>query len=210
VSPDGRSIVLRRFLVLGAALGVMALLPGPAGAEIAQWPGNGHWYEFVEISVPWEDARFMAQSLTYIEDHGHLATITSQGENDFIATTFASGEAEFFAWIAGYEPADDGVWVWGAGPETGTQFSLFGVPTAPYSYANWGGIEPNDFAPGEDFAAMNLGDTYADILPGEWGDAPDPGPDDPVRGYVVEYSPESPVGSRSWSRIKSLFLDRTR
>lgn len=195
----------RRFLLLVVALGVTAVFVEPAGAEIAQWPGNGHWYEFVVISVPWEDARFMAQSLQYQEDYGHLATITSADENDFLATTFASEEAEFFAWFAGYEPEDDGVWVWGAGPEMGTQFSLFGVPTAPFNYANWGGVEPNDFAEGEDYAAINLGDEYAGILPGEWGDAPAPGPDDPVRGYIVEYESESPVEARSWGIIKALY-----
>jgi hypothetical protein len=202
--------VRRRFLVLVVTLGATALLPLLAGAEVAQWPSNGHWYELVVVSVPWEDARFMAQSLQYPEDYGHLATITSADENDFIASTFAAGEAEFFAWFAGYEPADDGVWVWGAGPEFGTQFSLFGVPTAPDDYANWGGVEPNDFAPGEDFAAINLGDEYAGILTGEWADAPAPGPDDPVRGYIVEYEADSPVRAGSWSAIKALYRTRPR
>jgi hypothetical protein len=202
--------VSHRILILGLALGVAALAAQPAGAETAQWPGNGHWYELVIISVPWEDARYMAQSLQYLDGYGHLATITSAEENDFIATAFTSGEAEFFAWFAGYEPNDDGIWVWGAGPEIGVQFSAFGVPTAPYNYANWGGIEPNDYAPGEDYAAINLGAEYAGILPGEWGDAPDPGPTDPIRGYVVEYAPDTPVAPRSWSAIKSMFLEPPR
>ena len=200
----------RRLLVLGITLGVMALLPLSGGAEIAYWSGNGHWYELVAITVPWDHARFMAESLQYLDGHGHLATITSEDENTFIATTLASGEAEFFAWIGGHEPADDGVWVWGAGPEIGTQFSLYAAPTPPDNYANWGGIEPNDFAPGEDFAAVNLGDEYAGILPGEWGDAPDPTPSDPIRGYVVEYAPDSPVAARSWSIIKAMYRSAPR
>ena len=73
-----------------------------------------------------------------------------------------------------------------------------------------GGVEPNDHAPGEDFAAINLGDEYAGILPGEWGDAPDPGPDDPVRGYIVEYAPDTPVEARSWSVIKALYRNGRR
>lgn len=196
--------------VLGVVFAVTAALPQAAGSQPVQWPENGHWYELVSASVSWENARFMAESLQYMEIYGHLVTITSENENTFIATALASGEAEFFAWIGGHEPADDGVWVWGAGPEIGTQFSFYAAPTPPDDYANWGGIEPNDFAPGEDFAAINLGEEYEQILPGEWGDAPDPTPDDPIRGYIVEYAPEDPIEPRSWSVIKALYRGERR
>jgi hypothetical protein len=198
--------------VLGAVIAIAAAVPQIGGAEIAQWAGNGHWYELVEAAVAWEDARFLAQTLQYGDGctYGHLVTITSEGENDFIATALATGEPEFFAWIGGHEPNDDGVWVWGAGPEEGVQFSFYDAATPPDNYANWGGIEPNDFAQGEDYAAVNLGDEFAGILPGEWGDAPDPTPTDPIGGYIVEYAPDTPVEPRSWGVVKALFLGTPR
>jgi hypothetical protein len=159
----------------------------PAFAQPVHFPGNGNHYEFIEGRTIWADARDDAATKSFDGVMGHLVTITSAAENAFLTSTFASGEPEFFSWIGGHEPADDGVWLWGAGPEIGVQFSSGGAPTPPYNYANWGGIEPNDHAPDEDYAAMNLGLTFAGIEPGEWGDAPDPGPDDPILGYLVEY-----------------------
>jgi len=60
----------------------------------------------------------------------HLATITSQAENDFIENEIIS----ITSWIGGFqepgtgEPADDFEWVTGE----------------PFSYTNWDGGEPND------------------------------------------------------------------
>jgi hypothetical protein len=87
------------------------------------------------------------------------------------------------------------VWLWGAGPENGVQFSQGGAATAPYNYVNWAGVEPNDFAPGEDFAAINLGATFASVPPGAWIDSPNPNPSDPIFGFIVEYeAPATGVG----------------
>src|SRR5689334_15900197 len=50
-------------------------------------PANGHWYQvglgfFSEVD--WDEARRAADSLTYNGYPGHLATITSAAEHDFI------------------------------------------------------------------------------------------------------------------------------
>jgi len=169
------------------ALIALVALPAPVIAAPVYFPGNGHSYELVPVQTTWAGARTAASLPTYGGVQGHLATITSAAENNFISTTFASGQAQYFTWIAGYEPNDDGVWRWGAGPENGVQFSNSAVSTPPYNYANWDGIEPNDFAPGEDFLAMNLGATFANIGPGGWGDAPNPNPSDPIKAYIIEY-----------------------
>jgi hypothetical protein len=79
--------------------------------------------------------------------------------------------ANQFSWMWGREPNDDGVWQWVVGPEAGIQFSNFATPTAPFNYANWGGIEPNNNPPGEDFAIFNIGTAFANglIAPGGSG-----------------------------------------
>lgn len=58
-----------------------------------------------------------------MEVSGHLATITSAEENEFINTTFNTGMSRQAAWIGGFEPNDDGVWRWAVGPEANIQFS---------------------------------------------------------------------------------------
>jgi len=170
------------------------LTPASAAAQPVLFQGNGHYYEFVGTQMTWGDARTAAAARSLFGISGHLVTITTSAEDAFLSETFASGQAAFFSWIGGYEPNDDGVWVWGAGPENGTQFAQGAVATPPFNYVNWGGIEPNDFAPGEDFAAMNLGALFAGVPPGAWIDSPNPNPSDPIRGFLVEYETATPVG----------------
>jgi len=188
-------------------IALVALLVAPVGvsASPVYFPGNGHSYELIPVQTTWAGARTAASLPMYGGVQGHLATITSAAENNFISATFATGQAQYFAWIGGYEPNDDGVWRWGAGPENGVQFSNSAVSTPPYNYANWDGIEPNDFAPGEDFLAINLGATFANIGPGGWGDAPNPGPSDPIKAYIVEYETTlSGVNATPSARLKVL------
>lgn len=168
---------------------------GPPDVAPSRFNANGHFYEFVTGRLTWADARIAAAARTYQGLCGHLATITSSAENDFVARTFASGQQRYFAWIAGYEPKDDGVWRWGAGPENGAQFSQVKQPTSPFNYVNWQGAEPNDNAAVEDFAAMNLGATFTNVAPGGWIDSPYPNPADPIEGYIVEYEACPPPDS---------------
>jgi hypothetical protein len=155
------------------------------------WNGNGHYYELVPGNIIWDEARTAAELRSFNGLPGHLATVTSSDENGFIAGNFAISEGARFVWIAGREPADDGVWIWDAGAEAGTQFANGRSATPPYLFANWGGIEPNDFQQGEDYLMMNVGIEFAGIRTGEWADAiAVPNPSDPVLGYIVEYEPE--------------------
>ncbi len=166
-----------------------------AYAVIFEWPvldgGNGNYYDLVPLSgstQTWQESLAEADGLTYLGLPGHLATITSANENAFLNSKFNNGLGSQFAWFAGFEPNDDGIWKWATGPETGIQFSNGVTATPPFNYANWGGIEPNDNKPLEDFAMFNIGTTFASINPGQWADAsPTPSSFDPVVGYLVEY-----------------------
>jgi hypothetical protein len=68
---------------LAAAAVVLSITQAHA-AEAVEWKqsdgGNGHWYQFIpDLTVDWTTASQRAAALG-----GHLATITSQAENDFI------------------------------------------------------------------------------------------------------------------------------
>ncbi len=175
------------------------------------FPGTGHYYEFVQGAVSWADARAAASASTLMGYSGYLVTITSAAENDFVFNTFNTGLSSQFAWIGAAEPLDDGVWRWMDGPEAGAQFSLFATATAPFNYANWGGIEPNDAKVQEDYGMMNIGLAYSVIAPGKWADAP-PTPTiwDPIVGYIVEYVPEPSMASIMTLGVLVAFYRRTR
>lgn len=157
--------------------------------------GTGNYYEFVAApNINWVTARNAAAASSYLGAPGHLATITTLAENNFISATFNNGQSAQFAWLGGSEPNDDGVWRWAVGPEAGTQFSLFNAPTAPFNFANWGGIEPNDAFPNEDYLDFNIGASFAGIAAGQWADAVQtPNQFDHVVGYLVEYETSQAV-----------------
>lgn len=103
------------------------------------WFGNGHYYEFVERSATWEEARDFAAELSFRGANGHLATITSSQELDFIMREFGPLDA----WLGGFQdpeievdpedpefdPAAEG-WQWVTGEE--------------WDFTAWGNGLPDD------------------------------------------------------------------
>lgn len=144
-----------------------------------------HYYQFVEVADPftgennaWWTARDAAAASTNLGYIGHLATITSKAENDFLYDLVEGQYSSGFtgAWLGGKAPEG-----WLVGPEAGQGFG----------YTAWGGIEPNN----QGYAYMNIGTPYSGIGPSDWAD--DGGvnglpeqPGDPVVGYFVEYDIE--------------------
>ncbi|MFZ4750734.1 MAG: M12 family metallo-peptidase [Phycisphaerales bacterium] len=92
--------------------------------------GNGHWYGFTRVAdvLCWNTARFSAQSAG-----GHLATVTSGGENQFVVALAASqnpGVAEGGPFLGGTcQGVPWGQWTW--------------VTGEPFSFTAWGPSEPN-------------------------------------------------------------------
>ncbi len=149
--------------------------------------GSNH-YEFIQVTDPftgdnnaWWTARDAAAAMTFSGVNGHLVTITSQAENDFLLSIAGSHSGFQGAWLGGKHAEG-----WLVGPEAGQSFAAAG-------YANFGGIEPNNAG----YAYMNIGDTTFGIPSGTWADdslaggtaqgVPAVG-SDPVVGYFVEYS----------------------
>jgi hypothetical protein len=99
---------------------------------------NGHSYYRSTGSMTWTQARQAC-----IDMGGHLVTITSAGENNFVFNTWPSG------WIGFNDEAVEGQWRWVTGEAV--------------TYTNWNGGEPNN-AGNEDYAQFVGG--------GKWNDLP--------------------------------------
>ena len=167
-------------------LAVTGVFVAAARAEATPVQFGSNYYELVLVLPPqfsdgsantWQAAAAAAAASTFGGVNGHLVTITSQAENDFLSGLATSANLTGFqgAWIGGNATT------WLVGPEAGQL----------HTYTNWGGVEPNNGG----FAYFNIGPAGPGGL-GKWVD--DSGvqglpeyPLDPVVGYFVEY--ESPL-----------------
>ncbi|MGO8679235.1 MAG: lectin-like protein [Limisphaerales bacterium] len=153
----------------------------------ALWNGNGHYYQVVgDQGVDWATANALADASTFDGLGGHLATITSAGENSFVTGLLPSGGNEY--WLGGYQvPPDQPIatagWTWvnGEGTFPGVN-GAFGYANA---YSNWNAGEPNDNfgLASEQFMAI-WASTGGGNVRGTWNDDGDLGD---ITGYVVEY-----------------------
>jgi len=151
-------------------------------------PDNNHYYEYVNQSLTWVQAKAAAATRTLYGLQGYLATSTSVAENDFIKTKLTDdgwlGGSDNFAQINQAvgsniypnQPAAEGNWYWITGPEAGTQFSVGNSPS-PGQYANWNGAEPNNSGGSEDYLQIYFANN------GRWNDLGN----GQSMGYIVEY-----------------------
>ncbi|MFX0113027.1 MAG: C-type lectin domain-containing protein [Candidatus Hodarchaeota archaeon] len=111
---------------------------------------NGHIYQLIEIINTWDEAQADCEAR-----NGHLVTITSSEENDFVRNLVES----IPLWIGFTDELVEGEWRWVTGESV--------------VYTNWDSGEPNDAGFGEDYAEM-----YGN---GVWNDVGSPS--DPERAY---------------------------
>ena len=90
-------------------------------------PDNGHTYQYIPVAteINWTQARDSAYALG-----GHLITITSQEEQDFIETSLYNVSAEGRLWMGGTDEEVEGTWKWITGEQ--------------WSYTNWYGTNPGN------------------------------------------------------------------
>jgi hypothetical protein len=146
----------------------------PAQAQVVYNPSNGHYYEVVlPTTLDWLGTKADAQTRTYRGLRGHLATITSAQEDQFIITNLPEA-VTLNVVLGGYqdrtapdysEPA--GGWRW--------------VTGEPWNYTDWSPGEPNNANGNEDFLHI--------LANGHWNDFPGLGP----QGYVAEYESYPPL-----------------
>ena len=130
---------------------------------------NGNAYELITASLNWDDARAAAEARTYGGAPGHLATITSPGEDNFIFNAF---DPTLSSWIGGIQPLGNvepaGGWTW--------------ITGEGFAYTHWIAGQPD-----------NLQDANALLLTGGgWSDEPRTQIN---ARYLVEY--KDPVGITS-------------
>ncbi|HQR24556.1 MAG TPA: hypothetical protein PK163_07190, partial [Steroidobacteraceae bacterium] len=186
-----------RFIVRFVAGFAALLVAGPALAQTACPtagmvrsginPTTGHYFEvYAADAVSWDCANASAGASSYQGTTGHLATITSSGEEAYVDQlrhdALGSGLGQPQTWVGGYQ--DDSGWHWvnAEGP----------IPTVntAVAYANWAPGEPNNSGGIENHLTLgryDLGspDHVVPWVDGGWNDeGAAPGL---IGGYIVEY-----------------------
>lgn len=145
---------------------ISSILTNNSGVNYSSATGN--FYQFVNTMLDWDVARAAAAATTINGFGGHLGTITSQAEHDFIVG-LASGQN---TWLGGSDDpaitggAQFGDWYWVDGPETGTWFydETTGLPVGG-SFINWNPGQPNDSNNTQNYLyLLNSNDQWADLV----------------------------------------------
>ena len=201
-----------RWAVVAVVLGAVQSGQVPALADSApvRMPGTSHWYQVVDTPMPWEQARRHAKTLTVNGMPGHLVTITSAAESDFV---FSISSAWSDLWSAGAEVGPGAGyarnWAWVDGPEAGQLFTRCTQPVGAESCAPTGA-----FTRWPDFYGQhdNYEDTHQRVLSLNWyvyGNVWDDQNGSEAHAFVVEFEPASPTLNRhrsidtNWGNICS-------
>ncbi|MCD7828152.1 MAG: dockerin type I domain-containing protein [Clostridiales bacterium] len=135
-------------------------------AEASEFNGNYYLVVVDSTSDDWEKLEAYCESLG-----GHLVTITSEEENDFVTSLITAYSGGYF-WIGFTDKDSEGNWVWVTG-ETVT-------------YTNWGTGEPDNKG-NQDYGAIAntkfSGSTWSGIC-GQWDDLSNGGN---VYWYICEW-----------------------
>ncbi len=160
-------------------------------------PSNGHSYLLLATSS-WTDAEAEAISLG-----GHLATVRSSAENQWIIDTFTlSGSQNRRLWIGLNDAAIEGTFVWTSGE--------------PVSFTYWASGEPNSLG-NEDYTEIVqpvFNPNFPLLVPGSWNDSTGAAidgnqPTIPYHG-VVEIVPEPTTAGLLLFGLTTILIRRSR
>jgi hypothetical protein len=114
---------------------------------------NGHTYKFYIESIDWNSAKEICKSYG-----GHLVTITSNEENNFLLKNLPNSDKSFY-WIGATDEIKEGIWTWVTGES--------------FFYNNWSENSPNNNSNKEHYAGFMSKeenyDGYSTPL-GSWND----------------------------------------
>jgi len=85
---------------------------------------EGRAYKAFDIGMTWHEAKAYCESI-----RGHLTTITSQAEQDFIEGLIENQTKNIY-WLGGTDEVHEGYWEW--------------VTGEPFEYSNWASWEPDN------------------------------------------------------------------
>lgn len=154
--------------------------PQPEFGPIVEFDGR-HFQVVASQDIDWETAKAIAASQAYEGVPGHLATLTSRAEDEFVDQLRRdAGLSRPEVWVGGRqqscEPEAAGCgWQWINGE------GAIATPQAPLpSYSNWLPGEPNDnYGKGsEQHLAIGLGNAFG------WNDEGSLGN---IGGFIIEY-----------------------
>ena len=163
---------------------------------VSLMPGTQNFYKPVlNWSGSWNSANSLAEASTYMGTKGHLVSITSAAENEFVRR-LASGQNIWLGGKSSIIPSNSGErkisWNWAGGPEKGISISACDAsltPTCSGSYSNWDDTSPSrqpDLI-GEDSLAM-LSDHPQTNKSGSWHDCYGYGGcQNAITGFVIEF-----------------------
>lgn len=133
---------------------------------------NGHSYKRIDLDMSWMDARAYC-----VQQGGHLVTITSPEEQDFLANNFYGQKL----WIGAFE--SNLGWRW--------------VTDEPWGYDNWRKGEPSG---GEEWC----GCFWTDM---EWNDIRNEDPGERVSAFICEYDGLDDTGGEGRSETKTPWFE---
>ena len=139
---------------------------------------NNHFYQVFDDSMTWTEAKMACE-----EAGGHLATISSNEEQDYIQHLIKSTRKENI-WIGGVYSVSSGSWSW--------------VDNSEWNYTNWDVSQPDNYTNDEYFLRMKNRDRIYDdweAYDGNWNDTDDgadgtsDNSDAPIAsfGYICEW-----------------------
>ena len=133
-SSNGSSHMKIQTTAAAALLGAAASAFQAQAGDAVQWRvedgGNGHWYQVITAHMAWPDASQYSKVRG-----GHLVTLASSTEKDFVwsqASPILSSQA---FWIGGFQSPG------ACEPGCGWRW----MTDEPFSYTNWTPGEPNDY-----------------------------------------------------------------
>lgn len=103
-------------------------------SPIAQGIYNGRTYYIIDESMTWKDAKIYCEQFG-----GHLATITSEEEQNFVSGLIADGHKDFY-WLGGTDSLSEGTWKW--------------ITDEPWDYSNWCENSPDNYGNTENYLGI--------------------------------------------------------
>ncbi len=156
---------MKNLLKLATGFLLLITLAANANATPVQFSGNDNWYEVVIVSNTWDSANSAADALSYKGLDGHLATVTSLDEWNFIKTLSQYGGN---LWLGGTDSATEGTWEW--------------VTGEAFNFTVWASGEPNNLGNEDCLETWHSGNDWNDSA-GSTANS----------GYIVEYESASTV-----------------